>query len=116
MFEFGRRVPPEALARARQLLARIAAALNDALPEFDAVLSLTAPQAAFAFGAPEPANQAEFTALANFAGCPALSIPFALDDGLPLGLQLMAARGTDRRLLRIGAVLEGWIGFAESPR
>lgn len=39
------------------------------------VLLTTTPQPAFAFGTPTPANQADLTSFANFAGVPALSLP-----------------------------------------
>jgi Asp-tRNA(Asn)/Glu-tRNA(Gln) amidotransferase A subunit family amidase len=46
-------------------------------------------------------------------GTPAISIPMPVADGLPLGLQLTAARGQDRRLLRAArrvqrALESGW--------
>ena len=40
------------------------------------------------------------------AGCPALSLPMGLTaDGLPAGLQLSGAPGSDLCLLELGAVL-----------
>ena len=46
-------------------------------------------------------------ALANVAGCPALSLPFGTDaDGLPLPVQLLAPVGGDARLLVAAARLE----------
>ena len=44
----------------------------------------------------DPAMNAPWTAL----GTPAISIPLPVSNGLPLGLQLTAARGQDARLLR----------------
>ncbi|OYQ31617.1 hypothetical protein CHU95_20995 [Niveispirillum lacus] len=56
----------------------------------DAVLLPTAPQTAFSFADPVPANQADFTALADFIGCPAVAVPAGLSpDGLPLSVQVM---------------------------
>ena len=41
-----------------------------------------------------------FTVAANLAGLPAISFPCGFDEkGLPIGLQLMAARGMDHLLL-----------------
>jgi aspartyl-tRNA(Asn)/glutamyl-tRNA(Gln) amidotransferase subunit A len=72
----------------------------------DVLITPTTPQTAFAHDAPVPANQADFTAFANLAGCPALSIPMGLTaDGLPAGLQLLGAPGSDLRLIELGAVL-----------
>ncbi len=40
-------------------------------------------------------------------GCPAMSVPFGTTaDGLPVGLQLVAAHGADRRLLEVAAAFE----------
>ncbi len=42
-----------------------------------------------------------------------LSIPAGLDgDGLPIGLQIMAARGADERLLSVGLAVENALGTA----
>lgn len=50
-------------------------------------------------------------AIANVAGLPALALPCGMADGLPLGVQLMGAPGTDRTLLHLGALIE-----ARAPR
>ena len=40
-------------------------------------------------------------------GCPAISIPAGFaSDGLPIGLQLVALWGEERRLLEVAAALE----------
>jgi amidase len=47
------------------------------------------------------------TQLANLTGQPALSLPLATsDDGLPLGIQLVARFGDEATLIRLGAQLE----------
>jgi aspartyl-tRNA(Asn)/glutamyl-tRNA(Gln) amidotransferase subunit A len=45
------------------------------------------------------------TAIGNFFDLTAISLPIP-GDGLPVGLMLMARRGTDRRLLQIAAAVE----------
>lgn len=42
----------------------------------------------------------------SLTGLPVLAVPFARVDGLPVGLQLVGRRGTDRHLLAVGAWLE----------
>jgi amidase len=45
--------------------------------------------------------------LITVTGCPAISVPFGhTSDGLPVGLQLVAAHGRDRFLLEVSAALE----------
>jgi Asp-tRNA(Asn)/Glu-tRNA(Gln) amidotransferase A subunit family amidase len=74
----------------------------------DVMLLPTAPQTAFAFGDAVPANQADFTAIANMAGLAAMSVPLpvgggglppGLPPGLPIGLQLIAPAGAEATLL-----------------
>jgi aspartyl-tRNA(Asn)/glutamyl-tRNA(Gln) amidotransferase subunit A len=81
--------------------------------QVDVVLLPTTPQTAFHHDAPVPVNQADFTALANVWGAPALA--FALStDGLPASAQLMAAPGQDRALLARACAL-GLDAFAPPP-
>jgi len=45
------------------------------------------------------------TSLSGFAGLPELTVPGALADGAPVGLSLMAARGSDRALLALAEAM-----------
>lgn len=60
-----------------------------------------------------------FTQLANLTGQPAISLPVHLSkDGLPLGVQVMAQKGEERRLLQLAAQLEEtdlWVGMTGNP-
>lgn len=77
-----------------------------AFQSVDAILSPTTPNTAFKLG--EMANnpdlmsqQDSFTASANLAGLPALSIPCGFMQDLPLGLHLTGAAFADAKLLNI---------------
>jgi Asp-tRNA(Asn)/Glu-tRNA(Gln) amidotransferase A subunit family amidase len=73
--------------------------------QIDVLVTPTTPQAAFPLDGPVPNSQADLTSFANLAGCPAVSIPMGtLPNGLPIGLQLVGARGSDLRLLELAAV------------
>jgi aspartyl-tRNA(Asn)/glutamyl-tRNA(Gln) amidotransferase subunit A len=67
------------------------------------IAGLTSPVAAFKLG--EIVNPLQmyltdvFTCPPNLAGIPALTVPVRLDNGLSAGLQLMARRGDERKLL-----------------
>lgn len=73
----------------------------------DVLLLPTAPQSAFPMDAAVPNNQADFTAMANMNGAPAISLPLRAPPGsLPAGLQVIGHRGYDMDLLRIAAAFE----------
>jgi aspartyl-tRNA(Asn)/glutamyl-tRNA(Gln) amidotransferase subunit A len=95
------------LGRALAIVAQAGEALTSLTEGFDAVLLPTAPQTAFAMDSPVPANQADFTALANMNGAPAISLPLPVPKaGLPVGLQAIGHRGRDHALLQLALRLE----------
>src|SRR5690625_7608619 len=59
-----------------------------------------------------------FSQLANLTGQPAISIPVHLSEqGLPLGVQIMALKGEEHRLLQIAYQIEQtelWVGMKRS--
>jgi aspartyl-tRNA(Asn)/glutamyl-tRNA(Gln) amidotransferase subunit A len=60
-----------------------------------------------------PRGHAVFTGWVNAAGLPAISIPVAPSiNGLPIGLQLIGAYGTDDALFDLAQVIEGQIPWA----
>jgi amidase len=59
---------------------------------------------------------ASFTALQNVTGSPAISLPLArTDDGLPIGVQVAAPRGEERRLLSLAYELEAAMPWPRTP-
>ncbi|MEP2990503.1 MAG: amidase [Parasphingorhabdus sp.] len=67
----------------------------------------TAPQGAFPQSENAPANQADYTCLANIANLPAISIPSGFtDDGMPLGLQIISSRGCEADLFALARTLD----------
>jgi Asp-tRNA(Asn)/Glu-tRNA(Gln) amidotransferase A subunit family amidase len=73
--------------------------------QVDVLVLPTTPQGAFPLDGPLPDSAADLTSFASLAGCPAVSLPMGnLPNGLPVGLQLVGARGSDRRLLELAAV------------
>ena len=105
---------PEAMARAE----RIRAWFSDTFERVDQLLTATTPYVAPGLDATEVelgdgttmdghrGGPAWFTTAANVAGLPALSVPFAWsNDGLPIGVQLIASRDHEAALFAGGAVL-----------
>jgi aspartyl-tRNA(Asn)/glutamyl-tRNA(Gln) amidotransferase subunit A len=86
--QYGRDAGAVRLMRARFRLDEARAGALRALDACDALLMPTAPQRAFAFGTPTPPDQADFTALANIAGLPAIALPWPA-EGLPASVQFV---------------------------
>ncbi len=95
--------------RVRTLIIRDLAA---AYAEYDLLLSPTAPTTAFAFGAKSDNPLSMYlsdvcTIPSNLAGHPAISVPYGTgDDGLPVGIQLLAPALAEPVLFRAAAALE----------
>jgi Asp-tRNA(Asn)/Glu-tRNA(Gln) amidotransferase A subunit family amidase len=88
------RLLDQAVVKSRRLFADV-----------DVLVTPTTPQPAFALDAREPDNLGHFTCFANFAGCPALTIPMGMtDNGLPMGLQFLGPPGSDLRLIELAQV------------
>jgi aspartyl-tRNA(Asn)/glutamyl-tRNA(Gln) amidotransferase subunit A len=84
-----------------------------AFEQCDVLVSPTAPTTAFRLGDKLDDPMAMYlndvaTIPANLAGTPGLSLPVGLapEDGLPVGLQVMAPALADDRVYRVGAALE----------
>ena len=92
-------------AKADRVLDAATLKMRRLFSQIDVLVLPTTPQGAFPLGGPVPDNQADLTGFASLAGCPAVSIPMGtLANGLPVGLQLVGARGSDLRLLELAAV------------
>ena len=60
-----------------------------------------------------PGRASAFSRVVNATGQPALSLPLGWpDDGLPRGVQLVAAHGREDVLVRVGAQLEAAVPWA----
>jgi aspartyl-tRNA(Asn)/glutamyl-tRNA(Gln) amidotransferase subunit A len=82
-----------------------------AYENFDVLIGPTAPATAFAFGAKaDPLAMYlndVFTIPSNLSGHPAMSVPFGVgDDGLPIGVQVLAPALGEAVMLRVAAALE----------
>jgi aspartyl-tRNA(Asn)/glutamyl-tRNA(Gln) amidotransferase subunit A len=102
--QYGRDAGTVRLARALFRLAEVRAGALRALDACDVLLLPTVPQRAFAFGTPTPPDQADFTALANIAGLPAIAIPWPADD-LPASVQLVGRAYDEARIVGVAEAL-----------
>ena len=107
--------------KARRVRALILRDFTQAFEQVDAILTPTAPSAAFAIGekADDPIAMYlndVFTVPANLSGLPGISVPAALsDDALPLGLQVIGRAFDEETMLRVAGVLEEAAGFEAEP-
>ncbi len=92
--------------KAQKIRRLIAADFREAFKECDVIMGPTAPSVAFKFGA-KSADPVQmylsdiYTIAVNLAGLPGISIPCGFDQGLPVGLQLIAPWFAEARLLGI---------------
>ncbi len=104
--------------RAQKVRALILRDFDQAFAQVDALLTPTAPSAAFAQGEKmdDPVTMYlndVFTVPANLAGVPAISVPAGLDaNGLPLGLQVIGRAFDEATVIAVGAAIERAAGFA----
>jgi len=98
--------------QAQRVRTLIIADFDAAYANFDVLLSPTAPTTAFPFGAKSDNPLAMYlsdvcTIPSNLAGHPAMSVPFGVgDDGLPVGVQVMAPGLGEPVMFRVAAALE----------
>ena len=105
--EYGRDLPAGKLAGALKARAHLQRRVEVLFQEVDLLISPATPRAAQTFDEAMAADTPSYMALANLCGLPALSLPMGFDgDGMPLGLQVMAAPFRDPLVLRAGKAYE----------
>ncbi|WP_337186739.1 Asp-tRNA(Asn)/Glu-tRNA(Gln) amidotransferase subunit GatA [Phenylobacterium sp.] len=108
--------------KALKVRRRIADDFDRAWETVDALLTPTAPSAAFALGQKSDDPVAMylndiFTVTVNLAGLPGMSVPAGLDaQGLPLGLQLIGRNLDEGTLFALGSAIEKAADFRAKPQ
>jgi aspartyl-tRNA(Asn)/glutamyl-tRNA(Gln) amidotransferase subunit A len=107
--------------KAQRVRQRIADDFKTAFQSVDALLTPTAPSAAFGLGdrTSDPVAMYLndiFTVTVNLAGLPGMSVPAGLDEkGLPLGLQLIGRPLDEGTLFSLAGALEQAANFTAKP-
>ena len=99
-------------AQAQRVRTLVMQAFDRAYERFDVLLGATAPTTAFDLGAKVDDPMAMYmndvcTIPSNLSGHPALSVPFGTgDDGLPVGVQVLAPALGEALLFRVARAIE----------
>jgi aspartyl-tRNA(Asn)/glutamyl-tRNA(Gln) amidotransferase subunit A len=107
--------------KAQQVRKLIAEEFNQVFETVDALLTPTAPSAAFAIGEKMDDPIAMylndvFTVPSSLAGLPGISVPAGLDDdNLPLGMQIIGKAFDEETVLRVAGVVESQADFTAKP-
>jgi aspartyl-tRNA(Asn)/glutamyl-tRNA(Gln) amidotransferase subunit A len=109
----------QAYVHAQSVRRAFTAAVDDALAEYDALLTPTTPITASEYGAvTDPEDLVETivnTGPFDLTGHPALSVPYGTVDGRPVGAQVVTDRHDEPTAVAVGAALEAADGPALSP-
>ncbi|MBM3556312.1 MAG: Asp-tRNA(Asn)/Glu-tRNA(Gln) amidotransferase subunit GatA [Alphaproteobacteria bacterium] len=107
--------------KAQKVRALIARDFDLAFAKVDAILTPTAPSAAFGLGEKSADPIAMylndvFTVTGNLAGIPGISVPAGLSaEGLPLGLQVLGKAFDEETVFRVGRAIEEAAAFNSRP-
>jgi aspartyl-tRNA(Asn)/glutamyl-tRNA(Gln) amidotransferase subunit A len=108
--------------KAQKVRSLIAQDFKTVFADVDALLTPTAPSAAFGVGEKSDDPLAMylndvFTVTGNLAGLPGISVPAGLDGkGLPLGLQILAKPFDEEMMFRVSGFIEEAAGQIGAPK
>ena len=94
--------------------------VNEAFKKYDYLIAPTVPILPFKIGEKIDDPIALFlvdinTVMSNLTGIPSISVPFAMSNGLPIGMQLLAKHSDDKSLLKVARALETTVKLPEVP-
>ncbi|MEO1137228.1 MAG: amidase family protein, partial [Pseudomonadota bacterium] len=115
LLEWGANQPQSKIDAAYADIRAAGARFQTLMKGVDVLVLPTAPQGPFRFEAQTPANQADFTAIANMAGCPAVAVPATPNGAPPASIQFIAKPDGDHLALRAAAIFEAKRGPAPRP-
>lgn len=106
--------------KALKVKSKLTKEINEAFKRYDLLIAPTVPVLPFKIGEKIDDPIALFlvdinTVTANLTGKPAISVPFAVSNGLPIGIQLFADSMNDRLLLQAARALEQTVRLPEVP-
>lgn len=108
----------ELFLRAQKVRAKIVRVTNDILKDYDFIYVPAAPSVAPSFEQASDRLSDEYLiadnhlALGNFAGLPSITLPLAMEDGLPLGINFTGRAFEEEKLFTIASTFEKVSGLA----
>jgi len=106
--------------KALKVKSKLTREINEAFKKFDLLIAPTVPILPFKIGEKidDPVSLFQIdinTVTANLTGKPAISVPFSISNGLPIGMQLFADSMQDKLLLQAAHALEQTVSLPEVP-
>ena len=106
--------------KAMKVKSKLTKEINEAFKKFDLLIAPTVPILPFKIGEKINDPVSLFlidinTVTANLTGKPAVSVPYAISNGLPIGIQLFANSNQDKLLLQAAYALEQTVKLPEVP-
>ena len=106
--------------KALKVKSKLTREINESFKKFDLLIAPTVPILPFKIGEKIDDPVALFlvdinTVTANLTGKPAISVPFTISNGLPIGIQLLADSMQDKLLLQAAHALESTVTLPEVP-
>jgi len=106
--------------KAMKVKSKLTKEVNEAFQKFDLLIAPTVPILPFNIGEKIDDPVALFlvdinTVTANLTGKPAISVPYTISNGLPIGMQLFANSMDDKLLLQAAHALEQTVKLPEVP-
>jgi len=104
--------------KALKVKSKLTKEVNEAFKKYDYLIAPTVPILPFKIGEKINDPVSLFlvdinTVMSNLSGIPSISIPFAMSNGLPIGMQMMAKHLDDKSLLQAGKALENTVHLPE---
>jgi len=105
-------------SKALKVKSKLTAEIKHVFEKFDFLISPTVPIQPFKFGEkindPVSFMMIDFnTVTANLTGIPAISVPYKITNGLPIGIQIMANHLEEHSLLQAAHALENTVDLSE---
>jgi len=106
--------------KALKVKSKLTREISETFKKFDLLIAPTVPVLPFKKGEkiddPIALFQVDInTVTANLTGRPAISVPFAMSNGLPIGMQLISDSNQDKLLLQAAHALEQTVTLPEVP-